>query len=76
MRISKSKTKNTKPKNTTEVSLSTKENMDGSITLSLVPKNVPTKNSFKKPLNEVHLNEVPLYHHVYGSDLLEDYDLV
>lgn len=54
-----------------------KENMDGSITLSLVPKNIPTKNTFKKPLNEVHLNEVhlPIYHHVYGSDSLEEYDL-
>lgn len=63
---------NKKPKNTTEVSLSTKENMDGSITLSLVPKNVPTKNSFKKPLNEVYL---PVYHHVYGNDSLEECDI-
>lgn len=39
--------------------------MDESITLSLVPKNTPTKKSF----NKVHINEVPLpvYHHVYGK---------
>lgn len=56
-------------KNTTVVSLSMKENMDGSITLSLVPKNTPTKKS----INKVRINEVPLpvYHHVYGNDLNE-----
>lgn len=59
---------NKKPKNVITVSLSTKENMDGSITLSLVPKNIPTK----KPLNEVH---IPVYHHIYGNDLLDEYDL-
>lgn len=62
-------------KNTTRVvSLSMKENMDGSITLSLVPKNTPTKKS----LNKVHINEVriPVYHHVYGNNLLDIYDLI
>ena len=60
-------------KNVSEVSLSMKENMDGSITLSLVPKNTQTKKSFKNTLNKVHINEVPLpvYHHVYDNDLNE-----
>lgn len=52
---------NKKPKNTTDVSLSMKENMDGSITLSLVPKNTQTKKSFKNNLNDFCL---PIYHHV------------
>ena len=81
-KMMKTMNNNKKPKNIIPVTLSIVDNRssingDESITLSLVSKNIPTKNPFKKQLNEVHLNEVhlPVYHHVYGNDSLDEYDL-